>query len=372
MEKEFHPLSALLPLLEGDEYKSLCEDIQRNGLHHKIWLYEGKIIDGRNRYRACLETRTAPLFRHWDGKGNPVDFVVGLNIHRRMMATGQRAMVAAKLARMRQGGRGELPQNCGKYSQAEAAALLNVSERTVNKAVRILKHGIPGLADLVGKGQVGLDDACTIADRPVPDQEDLVAQGPEAIQEAVTGVEGAQADEVEKVDRRDEDQIDEHVTPPKPKHSKSSVSMAVVSDEDEAETSADENQEVVGQAVFVHLDSGGDVADLDDAIKSDDIITGMARPLFLTVAEDRLLDAVRFVREQGLECVGVFPWTAPEGLSGDFMAIGCPAGQQLDVVLYVPANSDSSDSHVQSVIDALQAAMRRFTLTGNGGGGDGS
>ena len=37
------------------------KDIVRNDLIHPIVLFEGKILDGRHRYHACLEAGVVPL-----------------------------------------------------------------------------------------------------------------------------------------------------------------------------------------------------------------------------------------------------------------------------------------------------------------------
>ena len=49
----FHPLANVFPLLEGEEFDALVADIAASGLCEAVWLYEGQILDGRNRYRAC-------------------------------------------------------------------------------------------------------------------------------------------------------------------------------------------------------------------------------------------------------------------------------------------------------------------------------
>src|ERR1700677_873101 len=53
MVLEFHPLAHIFPMLDDDELKTLAEDIKDKGLTEPITLYEGKVLDGRNRYRAC-------------------------------------------------------------------------------------------------------------------------------------------------------------------------------------------------------------------------------------------------------------------------------------------------------------------------------
>lgn len=86
---------AAFPLIEGEEFDQLVEDIRANGLRVPVWLHpDGSILDGRNRYRACKAARIKPQFETWDGKGSPLEFVISMNLQRRHLTQGQRACVA--------------------------------------------------------------------------------------------------------------------------------------------------------------------------------------------------------------------------------------------------------------------------------------
>lgn len=94
MEYEYHPVANIFPLMQGIEFDSLVSDIRRNGLLEPIWLYQGKIIDGRNRYRACLVANIPPRFREWEGKGSLIGFILSLNLNRRHLDSVQKAIAA--------------------------------------------------------------------------------------------------------------------------------------------------------------------------------------------------------------------------------------------------------------------------------------
>jgi ParB-like chromosome segregation protein Spo0J len=138
---EFHRLADIFPMLEDDDLKALAEDIKAKGLTEPITLYEGKVLDGRNRYRACdlaeleLEPHDFTQYKGDDALG----FVVSKNLHRRHLNESQRAAIAAEIANMPQGFRSDQPSaNLQKViSVPEAAELLNVSPRSVATAKTI-------------------------------------------------------------------------------------------------------------------------------------------------------------------------------------------------------------------------------------------
>lgn len=112
---DFHPVADIFPLLQGEEYEILKADIVTNGLIEPIWLHpDGRIIDGRNRWRACADTNTNVTTRVWDGQGSLVSLVVSLNLHRRHLDSSQRAVVAVEVLPMLEDEARERQRQAGK------------------------------------------------------------------------------------------------------------------------------------------------------------------------------------------------------------------------------------------------------------------
>lgn len=88
--------------MQDQEFADLKQDIQENGLLEDIWLHpDGRIIDGRNRYLACVDLGIRPEYRTWnDDEGSLVLFVLSLNLHRRHLTSGQKAAVALEIEPM--------------------------------------------------------------------------------------------------------------------------------------------------------------------------------------------------------------------------------------------------------------------------------
>lgn len=91
---ELHPLCTLFPRLSGGDFDGLVADIKANGLRQPIVTHGGMILDGGNRYRACIEAGIKPKTVKFDGD-NIVSFVLSANLHRRHMSPGQQAAIVA-------------------------------------------------------------------------------------------------------------------------------------------------------------------------------------------------------------------------------------------------------------------------------------
>lgn len=169
MTLETHPAAEIFPLMLGEQYESFKADIKERGLIEPIWLYEGKIIDGRNRYQACLDAGIEPRYRNYEGN-SPVAFVWSLNGKRRHMTTSQLAAIAVKMlppleeeARKRQGQRNDLnfcPSVITSDGRAvgQAAKIVGVGNTTVQEAKRV-KTKDPQLFKKVEAGEITVNQA---------------------------------------------------------------------------------------------------------------------------------------------------------------------------------------------------------------------
>lgn len=192
-EIPYHPLANIFPLLEGDEFHRLVEDVRTNGLRFPIVVYEGQILDGRNRHRACIAAQADARYEHFSG-GDPVAFVVSANLARRHLNESQRAMVAAKLANLSNGQRTSSANLQSSTTQSDAAGLLNVSPRSVANAKTVRDHGAPTLIKGVESGDVSVSAAADVARLPQPEQEEIVAKGEKEILQAARRIRAEKSD----------------------------------------------------------------------------------------------------------------------------------------------------------------------------------
>jgi ParB-like chromosome segregation protein Spo0J len=73
-----------------DELCDLATDIGKNGLKEKIKLLEGQILDGRNRYLACLMVGASPDFILLPSTIKAKSYVISMNYHRRHLTKAEK------------------------------------------------------------------------------------------------------------------------------------------------------------------------------------------------------------------------------------------------------------------------------------------
>lgn len=180
-----HPAADLFPMMADAELASLVESIRRDGLREAVWLTaDGALLDGRNRVRACDLAGVQPIFRTYHGD-DPVAFVMALNMERRHLTVGQRAMLANEILpmyeaeadqRKKAGVKGNPSADLHegglreRRSDVRAGAAAKVSGRAVSQAKRLAEKA-PDLAEKVRNGELALDKADKMLTRRLKEEQ---------------------------------------------------------------------------------------------------------------------------------------------------------------------------------------------------------
>lgn len=172
----------IFPEAKAEDYNRLLEDIKSNGYDktQPITIYQGEIIDGWNRQRACDEIGIKPEYVTFTGTdGEAIALVMRTN-KRRNLNSGQWACIAAeaddllavireqvekerreKQAETQAMGQKIVPQASGKVEDktaAKAAELFNTNRTYVNQAVK-MKTAAPEVFEKVKAGKMTMQDA---------------------------------------------------------------------------------------------------------------------------------------------------------------------------------------------------------------------
>ena len=97
-----HPAAELFPKMDAEALQALADDIREHGQREPVILYHGAVLDGRNRLRACELAGVEPRFVtvESDEVGDPIQFVLSLNRHRRHLTPAQVAVLIVDVSDM--------------------------------------------------------------------------------------------------------------------------------------------------------------------------------------------------------------------------------------------------------------------------------
>jgi len=179
-----HPAAEIFPEMTKADFDALVADIKQNGLIDPIVTYQGTILDGRHRYRACLQIGMEPITTEWNGTGTPEAYAISKNLLRRHLSDSQRGMTAARLSTFSHGGKRQDANLHLDVSRERAAELLKVSPRTVATAAAVVAKGAPELIAAVDRGDIAVSTAARLVTLPKARQAEIATAGKLAKREA--------------------------------------------------------------------------------------------------------------------------------------------------------------------------------------------
>lgn len=163
MSYKLHPLCTLFPRILDEDFISLTQDIKTHGLREPITVHGGFILDGGNRYRACISAGVEPVFVDFSGD-SITSFILSANLHRRHLTAGQRGAIVASVQDWSKaqphGGDVKSDQSARLHLEtvADRAAQSGVSTRTQKQADKVAKAN-PELSAAVARGETSLPKA---------------------------------------------------------------------------------------------------------------------------------------------------------------------------------------------------------------------
>lgn len=135
---EAHPLTNYIPALA--DHDELVMDIAQNGLLNPLVLYEGKLIEGRVRYRAAREAGTGTPVQDWvlmdTPEKDPLEWMVRRHLETHELTELDRIKLVATL----------LPY----YQQLPGHTTIKL-----NKATGLSHHKVRNVQYLIGAGKLG-------------------------------------------------------------------------------------------------------------------------------------------------------------------------------------------------------------------------
>jgi len=155
-----------------------------------ITSYEGKILDGRNRYKACGIAGIEPRIEEYTGD-DPLGLIASLNDHRRHDSDTERALVGERMASLMHGGdrksdeikspRGPLKPA---VTMARAAELAGTSPSQIKRVRKAKRDGIPELVEMLESGDIAPATADYVSSLPEEEQRKVVSGGVAGVKEA--------------------------------------------------------------------------------------------------------------------------------------------------------------------------------------------
>ena len=122
-----HELADLLPMIDDKKLLDLKADIAKHGILEPILLFEGRILDGRNRHKAAKAVGhkfTPANFKTFDGDYAAAEsYVFSTNYLRRQLTNAQKAEIIRKMIEKYpdESNRG-IARRCGISSHSQVAA----------------------------------------------------------------------------------------------------------------------------------------------------------------------------------------------------------------------------------------------------------
>lgn len=165
---EQHEYGQLIPKMLSKQFAELHASIEQSGVLQPIKLYEGKVLDGWNRYNAVEDIqsngRTVPgvvKFEQFEGTPEEaLQYVLSTNLARRHIAEDKRVKLALSIREQMEKLK---PEASSEELDAEAAKQAGTSKRTVQRATEVERKAPEEVVEAMKEGKIKPSTALKLA-----------------------------------------------------------------------------------------------------------------------------------------------------------------------------------------------------------------
>ena len=166
--------------MSDDDFQSLKDSIEVNGVLNPVTIFDGQVIDGWHRYTAAnelaMDCPTVEL-----GDVDPRDFVLAQNKARRHVTQAQLALATTAVYAWKPVGanqhEGRVDTECPpSKTNAELSKISGVHANTIKQAKAVQTKAAPEVVEAVKRGEIGLPKAAAIANLPKEEQAAAIAK----------------------------------------------------------------------------------------------------------------------------------------------------------------------------------------------------
>ena len=306
-----HELATLFPAMSDEEYTGLKADIEMNGVHQAVAVWQGQIIDGRHRYQACNDLGIKPPLRYLPDDVDPLSFVLSANMSRRQLTPSQKVIITAQLPRLVHGSNRyhleskgiKVESDAVLYSRHQRATIAGVDVTYQDRADGIVDHGDTDVIARVRNGEISVRDAylAVRAAKKAKEQADREAKRAMiARQEAVRAAAAAERATAEREAAEARVRVEQAAAEREKAEREAAERARVEREAVEARISAERAAEAAAEREAAERSRAEHEAEIlaaaKDRLANDPDIT-----LPKAVKEQRRREALRVVQEQGVQ-----------------------------------------------------------------------
>jgi ParB-like chromosome segregation protein Spo0J len=171
-----HDLSGLFGDMPKDDFAKLTDDIKRHGLQHPIVTWQGDILDGWHRFKACKAAGVEPEFTLFAGDDKKaLRFVMQENALRRHLNEAQRIRISKQVidwhthrASVGHNQHAVVGESTDSTSATDLAKVAGVGRASVIRH-NAIEQKAPALLPAVERGDIGLQTAERVANTYDPE-----------------------------------------------------------------------------------------------------------------------------------------------------------------------------------------------------------